>query len=142
MVVVSLRYSFRKPFVLSGIFLVVGNTKSVTIDVCIQPHCKPQPSIMRRPIGFSTHSMCFWPRANQQQAPTPSFISRRRRASRRLITFTMWKTKRSMCWTENSPSSAAKRRRSWDRADTSFFHAEYPMGFDAAVKKTLAFSYT
>ena len=32
-VVVSLRYSFRKPFVLSGIFLVVGNTKSVTIEV-------------------------------------------------------------------------------------------------------------
>ena len=132
----------QKTVFLCGIFLVVGNTKSVTIDVCIQRRRKPQPSIMRRPIGFSTRSMCFWPKANQQEAPTPSFISRRHRASRRLITFTTWKTKHSMCWTENSPSSAAKRRRSWDRVDTYFFPAGYPTDFDAAVKRTLAFSYT
>jgi mannose-6-phosphate isomerase-like protein (cupin superfamily) len=37
---------------------------------------------------------------------------------------------------------AGKIRRSWDRGDTSFFRAEYPTGFDAAAKRTLASSYT
>jgi hypothetical protein len=63
-------------------------------NVFIQRLCKPQPSMMCQPIGFSTLSISLWPKATQQEAPIPSFISRQLRASRRPTTFTTWKTKR------------------------------------------------